>query len=130
MAELSKLGSGKSVLTFSASSNPWASSSVSSIGSMEPMPSSTIDRCSSTVRRRSSSATSASPRCSVALGGSAVLGLILPQPGPEVGSDVGVSDGELHDGLDVLEPITGVVAPAAEDHAVHRNTLAAEAAHG
>ena len=42
MAELSKPGSGTSVVTFSASSRPCESSRGNSIGSMEPMPSSTV----------------------------------------------------------------------------------------
>src|SRR5579875_2688358 len=125
IAELSKPGSGKSALMFSASSSPCASSSVSSIVSMEPMPSSTIARCSSTVRAYDpcvwSSAKSRVP--------STVLGLILPQPGAEVGSDVGVSDGELNDRLDVVEAVAGVVAAAAERDAVDGHALVAQRLH-
>ena len=37
----------------------------------------------------------------------------------EVRAEVGRSLGQLDDGLEVVEPVAGVVAAAAEDHAVH-----------
>ena len=78
---------------------PARRAAVSSIGSIEPMPSSTTARCSSTVRRRSSSATrsSSSPLVAVRL-----VTTYSRSQAREVGSDVGVSDGELDDGLEVV----------------------------
>src|SRR5680860_607755 len=40
------------------------------------------------------------------------------QPRPQVGAEVVTVDGELHNGLDVVETVPGIVATATEDHAV------------
>src|SRR5690606_6856138 len=52
----------------------------------------------------------------------------LSQPGEELGRQVGPLGGELHDGAQVVELVAGVVAAAAEQHAVHGAALVGAAA--
>src|SRR5580693_3622941 len=97
MAELSNEGSGVVDVTCSASTLPSACTSGTQTGSAGRMAASTSARCSST-------GTS---------GGSAW------EPGHELPGHVGPLDRELDQGAQVVHLVAGVVATAAEQHAVH-----------
>ena len=47
----------------------------------------------------------------------------LLEPGTQLGTEIVAIGGELHDGLDVVHPIAGVVATTAENDAVHAGTV-------
>ena len=47
----------------------------------------------------------------------------LLEPGSQLGAEILAIRGELHDGLDVVHPIAGVVATAAENDAVHAGAV-------
>src|SRR5690606_23022429 len=50
-------------------------------------------------------------------------GDVLGEPLAQLGAEVLAGHRELDDGLDVVEAVAGVVAPAPEDHAVHPRAL-------
>src|SRR5688572_25738115 len=103
MPLLSKLGSGPGATTSSASTQPCASSSPRSSGLSGPTTERMSSKCSSTPMR--SSATRLQPPA---------------EPVDQQRAEVLAVGGQLHDGLEVVEAVAGVVAAAAEDDAVHR----------
>src|SRR5690625_470050 len=83
--------------------HPEASVSATSSGGSGPSSSRTALRCAETL-----------------LATGSPTGEERTQPGHEVLPQVGVVNAEGDDGLQVVQRVAGVVAPAAEDHSVHR----------
>src|SRR3954454_18716082 len=122
MEELSNGGSAPGDATASASTQPCASCSRSSSGDSGRTMRRTSASCSSTVFTRAplSCPAGASDRCD-----RGVLSDELLQPGKEIRAEVLAFDGESDDRPEVVRAVDGVVAPAAEDDAVHRLTRVA-----
>src|SRR5690606_32190335 len=120
MAELSNGGSGTFAVTGSASTAPCARSRSSSIGSGRDTTARMSLTCCSTLFIGSPP-----PDRSVRLPGGA--GLVpreeVPQPRQELLGQVRALAGELHHGAKVVDLVAGVVALAAEQHAVDGSAL-------
>src|SRR5450432_1017620 len=115
MAELSNDGSGIPAVTSSASTLPSASARLSTTGASGWMAASTSARWVST---------GSMPLCTSAcwliwLAQSLQVVEVFAQPGHELASHVGPLARELDQGAQVVDLVAGVVAAAAEQHAVH-----------
>src|ERR1700722_15913991 len=119
MAELSNDGSGVPAVTSSASTLPSASARLSRTGASGWMAASTSARWVST----GSMSVCTSACWLMSLARSLQVVEVFAQPGHELAGHVGPFAGELDQGAQVVDLVAGVVAAAAEQHAVHSAAL-------